>query len=73
MKDWATSDQVLKDQTGLTLEERCVFFHRQFPELRISRSTLRTIYREVGIKKKKVRLIKNVSHSKKKNPEQLVS
>ena len=57
--DYLTDPQTLKLWSGLTLDQRRVMLHRQFPELKISRYHLRLAYRQAGIKKKAIRIKKS--------------
>ena len=45
---------------GRNLNERCVLLHREMPEIKIKRTTLSTLYKESGIKKKVIRKVKRV-------------
>ena len=49
------SESTITKQAGRSLDERAVMFHRRFPEVRISRQQLRSIYKLHGIKKKAIR------------------
>jgi hypothetical protein len=40
------------------LSERCVLFHRQFPEVRISRVPLAKLYQRHGITLKRINFVK---------------
>ena len=52
------SENTLKNQIGMNLEERAADFTRAFPEKKISHESLRRIYVKNKIRKKKVRVIK---------------
>ena len=56
-----TDSQCLRQWAGYSLPERCVLFHRRFPDRFIKPHQLRKLYMEHGIKKKKVRLIEPTS------------
>ena len=51
---WLTASDTLAEHVGLSLQERCVFFHRRFPEKKINPTLLRKVYRIRGIKKKAI-------------------
>ena len=59
--EYLTSHATLDKWVGLSLEERRVMFHRQFPDKRISIYRLRKAYREAGIKLKKIQTTKIVT------------
>jgi hypothetical protein len=59
-KSHVTSSAVVRSQCSLTLEERCACFRREFKDLKISATTLRTIYKEAGVKRKQIRQIKTI-------------
>ena len=46
------SEQTLQEWAARTLKERCVLFHRRFPEVSISKSSLQKIYKENKVKRK---------------------
>ena len=46
--------ETLRRQASMSLQQRCIMFHRQFPMRRISHKVIRTIYRWFGVTKKKV-------------------
>lgn len=50
-----TDQNTLKEWAGKTGRERCVLFHRRFPNKRLALTTLRRIYAKHKIKRKKVR------------------
>ena len=52
MKEWIISEEILKKHTALTLAERAVMLHRQFPETKISESALSRLFKKEGVKKK---------------------
>ena len=54
MIEWVTSQETLKAHTALTLAERVVMLHRQFPETKISGSALARLFRKEGVKKKAI-------------------
>jgi transposase len=43
-----------------TLAERCVLFHRSFPEVKITPSYLAALYKKYGVKRKAVKLVKTL-------------
>ena len=49
-----TDQDTLYSQATMSLERRCVMFHRQFPWRRIKPGVLRKIYSQFGITRKKV-------------------
>jgi len=48
-----TDNQTLKKWKDFSLSERCVLFHRYFPDVKISTATLHKIYKKENIKFKK--------------------
>ena len=48
------SEQTLQEWAARTLKERCVLFHRRFPEVSISKSSLQKIYKENKVKQKAI-------------------
>ena len=46
----------LHNQAILSLQKRCIMFHRQFPNRRIKPRVISKIYKYFGIKKKKVKV-----------------
>ena len=50
----------LKSWAGRTLQERRVLFHRMYPDIKISLYHLRLAYKEAGVKKKMIRIKKQV-------------
>jgi hypothetical protein len=55
------------------LAERCMLFHRAFPEVKITPSYLATIYRKNKIKRKAVKLVKSLpNHLAQKVPAKLI-
>ena len=59
--DFLLSHKTLELWAGLTLKEKTVLFHRKFTDKRVSVTSLRRLYLKNGIKRKKVRLEKQVS------------
>ena len=49
---------VLKEQVSKSLDERAIYFHRQFPDKFIKKWRLREIYRKNLIKKKAINVAK---------------
>ena len=58
--DYLVDEQTLKYWAHLSLKQRAVVFHRQFPELRISASQINRIYKEHGIRFKYIQRVKKV-------------
>ena len=56
--EWLSSETNLRSQAGKSLAERVALFNRQFGARVISIYKLRRIYRELGIKRNKLRLTK---------------
>ena len=56
--EWLSSETNLRSQAGKSLAERVALFNRQFGAKGISIYKLRRIYRELGIKRNKLRLTK---------------
>ena len=50
-----TDPKTLEEWAGKIGRERCVLFHRRFPNKRLALTTLRRIYAKHKIKRKKVR------------------
>jgi hypothetical protein len=48
------SEQTLQEWAARTLKERCVLFHRRFPEVSISKSYLQKIYKDNKVKRKAI-------------------
>ena len=67
--DFLLSDECLKDWSGLSLRDRAGLFHRRYIDAKITASSLRSLYRRFGIKKKKVTIGKPlINPSKEKFP-----
>ena len=58
--DYLCSHQTLTAWAHLSLQQRAVLFHRQFPELRVSASLLKRTYRLHGVKFKRIRSGKKI-------------
>ena len=56
--EWLSCETNLRSQAGKSLAERVALFNRQFGAKVISIYKLRRIYRELGIKRNKLRLTK---------------
>ena len=54
MKDYITSAEILKQQTGLSLLNRCEAINNKYGFPKMNMTLLRRIYREQGIKKKAI-------------------
>jgi hypothetical protein len=50
----------LLNWSGKTIEERAKLFHRAFPDTTLSSSTIRKVYRQLHIKKKRIALKKKI-------------
>ena len=48
----------MREQAGITIQNRCKLFHRKYPEIRISSSRLLSVYKKHCIKRKRVRQAK---------------
>jgi len=48
--DFLVSKQTLISQAHLSLKQRAKMFHRRFPEVRISASTIERLYKQYGVK-----------------------
>ena len=68
--EFLTSMYTLEQWSGLTMKQRTVFFHRQFPDKRIAVTSLRRLYLRHGIRRKKVRLEKAMTQRVRRNFEQ---
>ena len=55
---WLSSETNLRSQAGKSLAERVALFNRQFGSNIISIYKLRRVYKELGIKRNKLRLTK---------------
>ena len=53
--DFLTSSKTLELWSGKTISERCILFHRNFPNKKIAPTSLRRFYLQHKIKRKKVR------------------
>ena len=53
--DFLLDQRTLERWSGLTMKERTVMFHRQFPDKRIAVTSLRRLYLKNKIKRKKLR------------------
>ena len=56
---WLTSSSTLKNQTSLSLADRCKQFRREFPGANMNPTLLRRVYQLHGVKKKKYRWFKS--------------
>lgn len=56
--EYLVSQETLNQQAGLSLAERAVLFHRQFPELKVSHSTIARVYKLNGVKFKMIQRVK---------------
>ena len=63
---WATCANTLRQQTSLSLADRCRHFRKEFPEAKINPTLLRKLYAISKIKKKKLRWYKS---PKKQDPD----
>ena len=55
---YLTADATLNDWAHLSLKERAIMFHRQFPELHVSPTLIRRVYRQFKISFKSIRRTK---------------
>ena len=55
---WLTSGETLRQQTSLSLKDRCGHFKKEFKDAHVNPTLLRQVYRLHGIKKKKFRWYK---------------
>jgi len=62
-----TSMHTLEQWAGLTMKQRTVLFHRQFPDKRIAVTSLRRLYLRHQIRRKKVRLEKTMTQRVRRN------
>ena len=58
--DYLVNPQTLRYWAHLSLKQRAVLFHRQFPELRISASQIHRIYKDHAIRYKYIQRVKKV-------------
>jgi transposase len=56
--EFLINKDTLDQQAGLSLDERVILFHRSFPEIKITQTTLARIYSKNGVKFKKINRIK---------------
>ena len=63
MINFLADPSVVKGWAGLSLAQRAVMLHRQHPEVKITGAHLGNLYRELGIKRKRV-VIKKFSNLK---------
>lgn len=56
--DFLLLESTLKTWSGYSIPERCLLFHRKFPDKRVSTSGLLRLYKKHGITRKKVRMFK---------------
>ncbi len=54
-KGWLMSEETLRRTAHLSLAQRAVLFHRQFPERHVSPSTICKLYKNNKIKRKAIR------------------
>src|SRR3569623_103373 len=72
-KEYLLKETTLRQWSYLSLAQRCVLFHRQFPELKISHSLLFRFNREHRIRYKKIKRTKfEVDFNVSKYREQLL-
>ena len=70
---WITSRQTLRQQTALSLVDRCRHFRREFPTAHINPTLLRQVYTRHFIKKKKLRWYKTAKHPDEEKTKQLLA
>ena len=68
--EFLISPDTLHNWIGLSLKERCVFFHRHFGNHRINPTLLRKFYQKHKIKKKKIKWVKHINPDKEAEYEQ---
>ena len=56
---WLISHSTLRQQTSMSLVDRCRHFKQEFPNGRLNPTLLRKVYKQWGIKKKKLRWYKS--------------
>ena len=61
MKDYITSAEILKQQTGLSLLNRCEAINNKYGFPKMNMTLLRRMYKEKGIKKKAIQYKKVVT------------
>ena len=64
MMEYLKSEEVLKAWQGKSLIKRAALLNAKFAPVKVSVTTLRRAYLKLGIKKKKVRQIKEVPEGK---------
>jgi len=65
--NFLTDFRTLELWAGLTMKQRTVLFHRQFPDKRIAVTSLRRLYLRHKIRRKKVRLEKTMTQRVRRN------
>ena len=58
--DFMVAPGTLRIWSGMTMKERQVMFHRQYPVTKISMYHLRLVYKQAGVKNKMIRMKKQV-------------
>ena len=56
--EFIKDEETLSKQVGMTLQERAADFMSEFPDKKMSRSRLQRIYKQLKIKRKKIKLTK---------------
>ena len=52
---WLVDAETLRLQTGLSIEQRVKHFRRQFPEAKLNCTLLSRVYRENGVKRRRIK------------------
>ena len=72
MKEWAVAPETVMSQCGMTLDQRAMMVHRQFPEIHITPQYLGKIFKKHHIKRKKVRVKKFANLKQKERIEEQI-
>ena len=56
--DYLVSNDTLRQQAGMSLDERAALFMNHFPGKQLTGGRLSFIYRKYGVKFKKIRMVK---------------
>lgn len=60
-KEFLLSENTLKAWAGYTVKDRCALFHAEYPKKTIAPTSLETFYKKNGIKRKRVKMVKELS------------
>ena len=60
--EYITSQDTQYNQAILSIEKRCIMFHRRFTHRRIKKQVMTKVMKQAGMRKKKV-TVRNVPHN----------